>query len=251
MPSLRRAVSLLRQLAASNSPVSAGTLSRRLGIPRSSTYEIFDVLDELGLVVKVDGGFMLGAGVHELGSSYLRASPLQRLAHPIVRGLADTTAGTAQLAVLRGWETVYVLKEQPLDSVAVITAAGVRMPAYLTATGRAMMAELTEREVLALLQGETGFVSRTGRGPTRKRQLAALLAETRARGWALETGEITPGIRTVGAAVRDASGRPVAAVGLSWPVGPDTRAEEPVGETDEDMARAVVRAAREVTARLT
>ncbi|MCQ9386150.1 IclR family transcriptional regulator [Brevibacterium moorei] len=214
-PALRRAIAILRHLASGNRPISAGALSRSLDIPRSSTYELLAVLDEQGLVAKAETGYMLGAGVAELGSAYSRANPLQRLAQPMLVKLAEATSGTAQLAVLRGWETIYIAKEQAVSSVAIITATGVRMPAYLTATGRAMMAGLSRREVLALLSGESSFVNRTGVGPRNVRELNAELAASRTRGFALERGEITPGVVTVAAAVLDAVDRPVAAVGLS------------------------------------
>ncbi|WP_181273907.1 IclR family transcriptional regulator [Brevibacterium oceani] len=217
VPALRRAIGILRHMAASNRAITAGALVRSLEIPRSSAYDILAVLEELGLVARTESGYVLGAGVHELGASYLRTNPLQRLAQPIVRQLAEDTAATAQLAVIRGWETEYVLKEQSLKSVAVITATGVRMPSYLTATGRAILAQLPKSEVLAMLQSETGFVTRTGKGPTSVKALNAVLAQERRVGWAIEHGEVTPGISTIAAPVFDVLGRPIAAVGLSVP----------------------------------
>lgn len=215
VPALRRAVAILRQLSASNRAVSAGALVRMLGLPRSSVYDLLGVLEQLGMVHRAESGYVLGPGVHELGASYLWTNPLQNLAAPLIRDLAEATRGTAQLAVLRGWETVYLLKERSVESVAVITAAGVRMPGYLTATGRAIMAHLPKAELLAALQGETGFVNRTGRGPRTYSQLSAELSLTRRRGHAVEDGEVTPGVRTVAAPVFDVLDRPIAAIGVS------------------------------------
>lgn len=215
VPALRRAVAILRQLSASNRAVSAGTLVRLLALPRSTVYDLLGVLEELGMVHRVESGYVLGPGVHELGASYLRTNPLQNLAAPLVRKLAEETGGTAQLAVLRGWETVYLLKESSPRSLALITAAGVRLPGYLTATGRAIMAHLPKPDLLAALQGETGFVNRTGRGPRTFSQLSAELSITRRRGFAEEDGEVTPGVRTVAVPVFDVLERPIAAIGVS------------------------------------
>ncbi|GAA2098373.1 MULTISPECIES: IclR family transcriptional regulator [Brevibacterium] len=215
VPALRRGVAILRHLSGSNRPVSAGALVRTLGLPRSTVYDLLGVLEELGMVYHADSGYVLGAGVQELSASYLRTNPLQRLAAPLVRALAEQTGATAQLAVLRGWETVYLLKEQAVESVAVITASGITMPGYLTATGRAIMAHLPKRDLLAILQAETTFVNRTGRGPRTYSQLSAELSLTRRRGWAEETGEVTPGVRTVAAPVFDVMERPIAALGVS------------------------------------
>lgn len=260
VPALRRSVAILRHLAASNRAISAGALVRALDLPRSSVYELLAVLEELGLVVRTEPGFVLGPVVHELGSSYLRMNPLQRLAQPVVRQLAEDTAATAQLAVIRGWETVYVLKEQSLKSVAVVTATGVRMPSYLTATGRAILAQLPKSEVLAMFQSESAFVTRTGQGPTSVRQLSALLAQTRRAGWAIEHGEVTPGIATLAAPVYDVLSRPIAAIGLSVPApeAPSAGTGEASGAGDatatpempDDLVDRVLAAAAEVTAKL-
>lgn len=259
VPALRRAIAILRQLSASNRAVSAGTLVRMLGLPRSSVYDLLGVLEELGMVHRVDAGYVLGPGVHELGASYLRTNPLQNLAAPMVRDLAEATGGTAQLAVLRGWETVYLLKERSVESVAVITAAGVRMPGYLTATGRAIMAHLPKVELLAALQGETEFVNRTGRGPRSYSQLSAELSMTRRRGHAVEDGEVTPGLRTVAVPVFDVLERPIAAIGVSVVAagarGGVAASREGVGTGAADVggaeAEQVVEQVREAAATLT
>jgi DNA-binding IclR family transcriptional regulator len=243
VPALRRAIAILRHMAASNRAISAGALVRSLEIPRSSAYDILSVLEELGLVARTESGYVLGAGVHELGSSYLRTNPLQRLAQPVVRQLAEGTSATAQLAVIRGWETEYVVKEQSLKSVAVITATGVRMPSYLTATGRAILAQLPKSEVLAMLQSETGFVTRTGKGPASVKSLNAVLAQERRAGWAIEHGEVTPGVSTLAAPVFDVLGRPIAAIGLSL-------VTETLAEDIDVLAEQVRTAADEVTAKL-
>lgn len=243
VPALRRSVAILRHLAASNRAISAGALVRSLDIPRSSAYELLAVMEETGLVARAETGYVLGPAVHELGSSYLRTNPLQRLAQPVVRRLAEDTSATAQLAVIRGWETVYLLKEQALKSVAVITATGVRMPSYLTATGRAILAYLPKSEVLAMLQSESEFVTRTGEGPTSVKQLTAILARTRRAGWAIEHGEVTPGISTIGVPVYDVLERPIAAIGLSVPQSSEISEASPL----IDKVRT---AAAEVTAKL-
>ncbi|MHA7127020.1 IclR family transcriptional regulator domain-containing protein [Janibacter indicus] len=247
VPALRRAVAILRHLSGANRPVGAGPLVRALDLPLSTVYDLLAVLEELALVAKTDGGYLLGAGVSELGSAYVRSDPVRRRAQPVVRDLAETTGATAQLAVLRGWESVYLVKEQAVSPAAIITATGVRMPAYLTATGRAIMSRMERREVLTLLSAEEGFVNRTGVGPATHRELAKLLRRTRADGFAVERGEISPHIWTVAAPVLDHHDRPIAAIGLSDLM---DEGESPHPEREAAAATAVRRAATAVTARL-
>jgi DNA-binding IclR family transcriptional regulator len=60
-------------------------------------------------------------------------------------------------------------------------------------------------------------VLRHGTGPSSLPALRSLLVDVRRRGWAVEQGEVTPGLRSVAAAVLDASGHPVAAVAVTYP----------------------------------
>ena len=60
-------------------------------------------------------------------------------------------------------------------------------------------------------------MNRTGKGPRSVHDLMGELTRVRAQGYAIETGEITPGVWTVAAPVYDAAERAVAAVGLTLP----------------------------------
>jgi DNA-binding IclR family transcriptional regulator len=84
----------------------------------------------------------------------------------------------------------------------------VRLPAQLTASGRAILAALPPAQV-GVLFGTAGAGSLAA--------LRELLAETRRRGYAVEDGEVTPGIAAVAVAVLDRAGHPAAAVALSYP----------------------------------
>ena len=85
---------------------------------------------------------------------------------------------------------------------------GVRLPAHLTATGRAVLAALPAAQVRALYPDRESFTLRHGTGPATPSALRAVLTETRQRGHATEDGEVTPGFASVAAAVLDHTGLP-------------------------------------------
>ena len=60
---------------------------------------------------------------------------------------------------------------------------------------------------------------RHGAGPTSLSALRELLTETRQRGYATETGEVTPGLSSVAAAVLDHNGFPLAGVAVTYAEG--------------------------------
>jgi DNA-binding IclR family transcriptional regulator len=221
VPALTRSLALLRLLASRATPVPAATLARELGLPRSTTYHLLAVLEQEGFVVHLPEAraYGLGVAVFELGSAYLRHDPLERLARPLLVRLVDRVGATAHLGVLHGAETLYLLKEAPRGSVALVTDVGVRLPAHLTASGRSILAALPRAQVRALYPSASSFVDRTGLGPRTPGQLRELLAAEAARGWATEDGHVTAGIASVAAAARDRTGRPVAAVGVTFASG--------------------------------
>ena len=68
MPAVRNAVGVLHRLASSTRPLPAGALARALDIPRSSIYQLLQVLIDEGLVVHVPEtrAYTLSVGVFEL-----------------------------------------------------------------------------------------------------------------------------------------------------------------------------------------
>ncbi len=221
VPAAAHTVALLRLLARQPAPVPAAVISRELGLPRSSTYHLLDTLVREGFVVHLpeDRRYALGVAAYELAWGYSRQAPLQRLARVPLIALVDSTGHNAHLAVLNGNEVVYVIEERAKGRAALITEVGVRLPAQLTATGKAMLAALPQREVRALFPSPSAFGTRTGRGPGTYAALREQLARGRDRGYSEEAGEVTDGLSSVGVAVLDHGGRPVAAVAVTYPDG--------------------------------
>ena len=190
VPALTRALAVLRLLGSRATPVPAAAVARELGLPRSTAYHLLAVLEREGFVTHLPEAraYTLGVAVFELGSAFLRHEPLERLARPLLVRLVDRVGETAHLGVLHGNETLYLLKEAPRGAVLLVTDVGVRLPAQLTASGRAILAALPRPQVRALFPSAASFVDRTGRGPRGPGELWRLLADEAARGWSEEDG---------------------------------------------------------------
>jgi DNA-binding IclR family transcriptional regulator len=247
MPALRHGVAVLRFLAGKPGPVGAVAIARGLGLPRSSTYQILQVLTDEGLVVHIPDaqGFTLAVGVFELGSAYLRHQPLELLARPLLNRLMLTVNLTAHVGILYGHETVYLLKEQPARATTLVTDIGVRLPAHLTATGRAMLAMLPPSQVMAIYASRGAFIQRTERGPKTLRELRTLLAHDRERGFSVEDGHTTDGVTCIAAAAVDHNGMPVASFSVSF-----LSDQLPPGEAHVRVGEATREAAAQLTRRI-
>lgn len=218
VPAADQTLRILRYLAGRPAPVAASAIARDLGLPRSSVYHLLAAMAAHGFVLHLqeDRRWGLGTSAFELAGGYARQQPLARLGRPLVAALSDRLGESAHLAVMSGGDVLYIVEERAPRRPALVTDVGVRLPAHLTASGRAMLAALPREQVRALYPSASSFPDRTGVGPRTPRELREVLREVRARGYATEDSEVADGLRSVGAAVRDHTGWPVAAVAVTW-----------------------------------
>jgi len=246
VPAARSTLAVLQALARQSGPVPAAALARDLDLPRSTTYQLLAELVAAGFVVHLpeERRYGLGVSAFELGTAYLRQEPLARLARPVLARLVDDVGRSAHLAVLHGREVLYVVEERAAGRAPLVTDVGVRLPAQLTASGRAVLADLSEAQVRALFPDAAAFVDRHGAGPRGLPALRRVLAEVRRTGYAVEDGEVTPGLASVGAAVHDHTGRPVAGAAVTF------EADDVDIAGRAGLARQVRAAAAELTRRI-
>lgn len=216
--SAERLLDVLRLLARSARPLQTMTIAHECSIPKSSAYHLLNVMHARHFVTyyETERAWGLGVAVFEIGSAYVRSGPLQRIGRDLLIELTQRTSETSHLAALHGTEVLYVDKEQALgNAVKLVTEVGVRLPAHLTAVGRAILAELSEVQIRALYAGQP-LVRRTGLGPDSVEALLRDLEEVRRAGHAIDDQMVTPGISCVAAAVFSHEGMPVAAIGVTF-----------------------------------
>ncbi|MEY4410644.1 MAG: hypothetical protein RLZ69_218 [Actinomycetota bacterium] len=264
VPAALRTLQLLQALGRAGGPMTAQALATRLGIPRSSTYQLLEVLQEQGFVVHFPEAkrWSLGVAAFELGSAYLRHDPLERFAQPLLDRLLARVdnlqqggfPAVAQLGILNGAELMYLLKGSTAahnrDSQGVVTEVGVRLPAHLTASGRSMLALLDRAQLRATYPGglDTPLPRRTEQGPANIRELNRLLQLEKEQGFSLETGMITNGYSSVAAAARNHLGLPIAAFAVTFRT--DRLTSDSTTESHRLIAGLVGSAAADLTRRL-
>ncbi|HEY6932344.1 MAG TPA: IclR family transcriptional regulator [Marmoricola sp.] len=220
VPAATRTLKVLKFLASQPDPVPLERIARAADLPRSTAYHLVNAMIEEGFVTHIaeERRYCLGVAAFEVGSGFSRQEPLQRLARRHLASLVDRVGQSAHLAVPHGRDVLYVVEERAPGRPPLVTDVGVRLPAHLTASGRAILAALPPAQVRALYPDRAAFVERHGRGPSSLSALRAVLAETRQRGHALEEGEVTPGMASVGAAVLDHNAVPLAGIAVTYPM---------------------------------
>lgn len=222
VPAATHTLAILRLLMTTDAPISAARIATQLRLPRSTTYQLLKVMVDAGFVMhlKSHRTYGLGAAAYSLAQAYSTQQPLVRASTRHAQALAKLAGGSAHVSRLSsGMEVLYVLEERSAAAVSLITDVGVRLAAERTASGRAMLAALPDAELKAR-------VDAAGLG-RQWQKIHTMVQQVRLRGWAEETEEVSVGQSSIAAAVLDYTGRPAAALAVTFTpeVGVDKHAE--------------------------
>ncbi len=218
LKSLGKVMRVLECFSTRDRSLSLGEICARTGFPKATAHRLVASLRDVGLLDqdRERDRYRLGLRLFELGNTVLANMDLHREARPFVEQLTRLSGHSVHLAVFDGRAAVVIHRADPHaegSPAAFIEAA----PAHCTSVGKAILA-FQPPELLARLAGPAGFARYTDRTITHPAALAAHLEETRARGWSLDEGEHQPGLRCIGAPIRDQTGRVFAAISVSAPV---------------------------------
>ncbi len=227
--SVDNALKLLR-LFSERPRVRLSDASEHLGVAHSTAHRLLAMLAYHGFVrqERDSRAYVAGPALVEIGLASIRQMDIRLHARPVLEDLAAKLAETVHLAVLEGASVRYLDAVESSRALRVASRTGSLLPANCTASGKAMLAELHDREVGAIFGGSAELPSLTSRSLTRLDDLARELRLVRERGYALNNQESEDGVASVAVAVLDRNGRPVAALVASAPVtrtGADREAE--------------------------
>jgi len=158
-PVVDRALALLAAFDASRRTLSLRELSRRSGIPVSSTLRLAGRLLAWGALERDEQGrYSIGLRLLEVASLAPRGHGLRQLALPFMSDLAAVTRQHVQLAVREGHEATLVERFSSHSSVPVRYRVGGKLPLHCTGMGLALLAfapiEVQEEVLAQPLRGE-------------------------------------------------------------------------------------------------
>ena len=183
-------------LLAENAGEAAGPseLARRLGLPKSSIANICNALADIGLVRRIGTGFALGRKLAELGGAYLASVDQVQEFYEATQLLPAGSEETVQLAILDGLEMTYLARHDGRQPVRLTSQIGRRLPATVTATGKAALASLAEGDLEARLAGLVDLPTLTPNSIATVDALRADLAVVRERGYSMDDEETVEGV---------------------------------------------------------
>jgi DNA-binding IclR family transcriptional regulator len=197
---LDKAVTILRAVA--DEPATLAELVARTGLPRATAHRLAVALEGHRLVRRTpEGSWAPGPALGELARS---GTDLVDIAGRHLVTLRDASGESAQFYVRDGATRVCVAAAERTSGLRDTVPVGARLPMTAGSAAHALLAFTPAEEVTRLLPAAT-FTART-------------LLEVRRRGWAHSVAEREPGVASLSAPVRDATGTVLGAVSISGPV---------------------------------
>ncbi len=215
VPSVSRAMKILELLAHSQRGLTLSDISRRLGLPKSSTHVLIKTLEMTGYLKnsKINGKYCFGLRLVSLSNMALENLDLREQARPFLQHLMLRTKLTVHLAILEGAEAVIIEKVEAPGMLRLATWVGRRLDANSSGVGKALLA-FAEDESCA--QRLTRPLARNNKNTiSSPERLARELKKVRQLGYAFEDEEGEIGFRCIGVPLYDASNRAIAGISVA------------------------------------
>jgi DNA-binding IclR family transcriptional regulator len=140
-PVVDRAFALLATFDAGHRSLTLGELSRRSGIPTSSTLRLAGRLMAWGALERGnDGRFTVGLRLWEVASLAPRGQGLKQVALPFMGDLEEVTRQHVLLAVREGNEALLVERLSAHQAMNILYRVGGRLPLHSTGVGLVLLA---------------------------------------------------------------------------------------------------------------
>lgn len=239
------ALDLLEQFHDDVDELGVTELSKRLKLHKNNVFRLLATLESRGYIEqnRVTENYRLGLKTLELGQIFIKQMGLLRQAKPVLEDLVKKCNETSYVAILKEQHIVYLDVVETDLTVRVVPRVGSRLPAYCTAAGKIQIAYMTDEELDQFLPKELkGFTPNT---ITTREELKKHLHLVAEQGWALDNEELDPGVRCVGAPIRDYTRRIVGAVSIS---GPSMRFSDE--RIEKELIPLVMKAAEDISTKL-
>jgi DNA-binding IclR family transcriptional regulator len=216
--SLERGLDVLEVVEAEGTDIGVREIARRLDLSPTIVQRMVTSLAKRGYVDKNTetaryrlGYRSLALGAHsEHGSDYIGTARRE------LERLARDHSLNGFISVLHGGRAVYLLAVQAEGPVAIKVAPGSEMPLHSTAAGKVLLAARSDGEARKLL-GHHKLAAITPHTVTDAAAVIAGLAKVRKQGFATVSEENIRGVLSVGAPIRDRSGKMLAALSVAFP----------------------------------
>ena len=224
LSTLERGLSVLRAFGRENPQMTLSEGAEVTELSPAAARRCLNTLVKLGYVAKHRRHFLLRPEVMSFASAYLDSMSLGEIVRPHLQAVRDETGDSSSLAVLSGYDILYLVHVSTNRMVRLAAGIGTRFPAYATSLGRALLAYEGE-DVRDHYIETCHFETFTEHTVTSKAELRRILSEIRKSGYATIQDELDYGLISIAVPILDESGRSIAAINCSTATSRTTKEE--------------------------
>jgi IclR family KDG regulon transcriptional repressor len=218
--SVERALDILLCFTREEHTRSLTQIAETVHMSKTTVHRLLTTLENKRFITrdKVTGLYRLGFRFIEMASLVLQDVELHRWAYPYLQRLSAEFGETVDLSILDGAQVIYLEVIESPQRVKIAAAVGQRLPAYFTASGKALLAYLPEEQVRKIFA--ENMASTSSHAPISVPEMLADLRATAERGYAVSEQEYEEEINAVAVPILDAEKHPIASIAI---VGPSYR----------------------------
>jgi IclR family transcriptional regulator, acetate operon repressor len=211
--SVERAFELLEIMASAGPSIAFGELAARAELPQPTIHRLVRTMLRMGYVRQLPNRhYALGPSLIRLGESATQL--IGAWSRPHLAELVERTGESANMAVLDNDMAVYVAQVPSPHSMRMFTEVGRRVYTHCTGVGKALLMQLGDEALFALLK-RAGMAASNENTHTTPEALMADIELSRSRGYAVDEGEQEIGVRCFAVPVPDAP--TLTAISISGP----------------------------------
>lgn len=216
---IQRVVSVLRSFSAQEPELGPSDISRKIGIPRATSYRILVNLANDGFLDRNinTGRYVIGPVLYTIGSLYLGTTDLLKAAEPVVKTLNELTDEAVNVGILEKGYVTLTMREESRHAVRLSIHIGSIFPAHASALGKALLSELTDEEIDNMYPSER-LQKMTDKTIATKTRLKLGLEQIKKTGVSFDREGAYEGAEGFGSVIRNVSGKAIASISISVPV---------------------------------
>lgn len=212
--SLERGLAVLKSFGEERPHQTVADVAKAVGVDRSTARRFLLTLAQLGYVEQEGRVFRLQPQTLQLGYAYLSSLPWWRGAQRIVERLRDRVGQNCAVGVLDGDHVLYVAYASTARFPLLNRSVGVHLPAFATAIGRLLLANL-KTAALETQLARANLEKYTPATLIDRRKILAALAEVRKNEFAYVDQELEVGLRSIGVPIYSRGREIIAAMSIS------------------------------------
>jgi IclR family transcriptional regulator, pca regulon regulatory protein len=194
--------------------MSVADAARAAGATRASARRCLITLAELGYVEHSGREFRPLTRLRRLGGVASKRDQLAQLAQPLLSRARDALTESVSLAVLDDDGALFIARAEAEHIVSTGVRVGARLPAYCSATGRVLLSQFPDHEILSRISRKP-LARRTSHTLTKPSEVLAEVRSVREKGYAVSDEELELGLRALAVPVMGANHEIIGAVSVS------------------------------------